>query len=344
MARHLVTGGSGYFGEVLVKKLLEQGNNVRIFDLNLPSFSHSNLEVIQGNIVDLKSVVDVCNNIDVVYHCIAQVPLAKNRELFWKVNQGGMKNLLQAAQQNKIPKVIYVSSSAVYGVPEKLPVTEQDPPNPQEAYGNAKYAAELLCQEYIQEGLDISIIRPRTILGHGRLGIFQILFEWIYQNYNIPVLGKGNNIYQFVHAEDLADACIAAGVLVGADIFNIGAVEYGSMEEVLQNLINNVKSSSKIRYLPFKIASFLMSLTSLLKISPLGAYHTLMYGRSMYFDLSHAKEKLNFQPKYSNDSMFKESYQWYVDHRQEVLSNSGNRSKHQSAVKQGILALVRIVL
>ena len=85
-------------------------------------------------------------------------------------------------------------------------------PKPMENYGKAKYKAEKICQNYISENLDIIIIRPRTILGHGRLGIFQILFEWIREGKNIPVLGKGDNIYQFVHADDLADAIILASI------------------------------------------------------------------------------------------------------------------------------------
>lgn len=340
----LVTGGSGYFGEMLVKKLLSQGYSVRVFDLNPSSITHENLTAVQGNILDLPNLINACRDIDVTYHCVAQVPLAKDRSLFWAVNRDGMKNLLEAAHKSNVKKVIYVSSSAIYGVPKKLPVTERDIPFPQEAYGKAKYAAELICQEYIKKGMDISIIRPRTILGHGRLGIFQILFEWIHKNKNIPVLGKGNNIYQFVHAEDLADACIAASLQIGPDIFNIGAAQYGSMKEALQHLINHANSSSKIRHFPFKLTTFLMTLTSLLRVSPLGAYHTLMYGRSMYFDISYAEKKLNFKPKYSNDSMFQESYQWYINNRQQVLSNNSQKSKHQSAVKQGVLALLSKIL
>ena len=86
---------------------------------------------------------------------------------------------------------------------------------PVEEYGRAKLAGETLCWEYGRKGLDVSIVRPCTIVGHGRLGIFQILFEWIYQGKNIPVLSDGKNTYQFVHADDLAEACIQASTLKG---------------------------------------------------------------------------------------------------------------------------------
>ena len=109
-------------------------------------------------------------------------------------------------------KVVHTSSSAVFGVPETNPVTAETPPRPVEAYGRAKADAELLCRAAVTRGLDVTIVRPRTILGHGRLGIFGILFDWIADGADVPVLGDGDNRYQFVHADDLADAraCLAA--------------------------------------------------------------------------------------------------------------------------------------
>ena len=82
-----------------------------------------------------------------------------------------------------------------------------------------------------RRGLDVSIIRPRTIMGHGRLGIFQILFEWIRTGYNVPVLGRGDNVYQFVHADDLADACILAAARPGVATYNCGTDRFGTMRE-----------------------------------------------------------------------------------------------------------------
>src|SRR5262249_23642587 len=144
----------------------------------------------------------------IVYHCVAQVPLAKDKHLFRSVNVEGTRNLLRCAAAAKAAKVIYISSSAVFGVPKSNPVDETAIPVPGEAYGQAKLEGEQLCREFTETaGLDVTIIRPRTIMGHGRLGIFQILFEWIREGYNIPVLGRGDNVYQFVHADDLADAC-----------------------------------------------------------------------------------------------------------------------------------------
>jgi nucleoside-diphosphate-sugar epimerase len=268
------------------------------------------------------------------------VPLAKDKKLFWSVNRDGTKNLLEACARRAVKKVIFTSSSAVYGVPQSNPVTEETVPTPIEEYGKAKLAGENLCWEYARNGLDVSIIRPRTILGHGRLGIFQILFEWIYQGKNIPVLNDGKNIYQFVHAEDLAEACILASALKGADAFNCGTDRFGTMREVLEHLCRHAGTGSKVKSLPMWPMVAAMKLSSGLGISPLGAYHASMYGRAIYFDISKARTKLGWVPRYSNNEMFIESYEWYLANRAVVLANAGAASHHRSAVAQGALKLL----
>jgi nucleoside-diphosphate-sugar epimerase len=274
---------------------------------------------------------------------VAQVPLAKDRHLFRSVNIGGTENLLQAAKAARVRKVIYVSSSAVFGAPKSNPVTEDTQPAPGEAYGQAKFAAEMICRTYATGGLDVTIIRPRTIMGHGRLGIFQILFEWIREGHNVPVLGRGDNVYQFVHADDLAEACILAAARPGATVYHCGAAKFGTMRETLEALCAHAKSGSGVRSVPLLPAVLFMKFTSALGLSPLGPYHALMYGRSLWFDITKAQHELGWQPRFSNADMFTQSYDWYLANRERVLTTSG-ASHHRSAVKQGVLALAKHIL
>jgi len=263
-----------------------------------------------------------CREIHVVFHNVAQVPLAKDSRSFWSVNRDWTRVLLDACLTEGVKKLVYTSSSAIYGVPKANPVTEQTEPNPQEDYGRAKLAGEKLCWEYASRGLDVSVIRPRTVVGHGRLGIFQILFEWIYQGKNIPVLDGGNNIYQFVHADDLAEACISASQAKGAQAYNCGASRYGTLRSVLEALCEYAGTGSRVKSLPAWLIVPAMEACSILRLSPLGSYHSLMYGRSMYFDITKASRQLEWAPKYSNDDMFIESYRWYVQNRERVLARS----------------------
>lgn len=341
MSVALVTGGSGYFGSLLARQLVARGDTVRVFDVN-PT-DDPDVEFLQGDIRDLDAVAAATAGVDVVYHNVAQVPLARDRELFDSVNRTGTLTMLEAARRAGVGKVVYTSSSAIYGVPRSNPVDERTPPVPGEPYGAAKLAGERLCWEYAANGLDVSIIRPRTILGFGRLGIFQILFEWIREGSNVPVFGDGSNVYQFVHADDLAAACVLAGNRPGSEDFNCGAAEFGTMRAVLEHLCAHAGTGSQVRSVPMRPAVLGMQLTSALGLSPLGAYHSLMYGRSMYFDITKAQTLLGWQPRYSNEQMFVESYEWYLAHRDDVLAAKG-QSHHRSAVKQGVLGGVRRVL
>lgn len=341
--KSLVTGGSGYFGSLLRDRLLARGQSVRVFDLADADDRPPNVEFIRGDIRDAASVEKAVAGCDIIYHCVAQVPLAKDRQLFRSVNVGGMENLLRAAHAARSAKVIYVSSSAIFGVPRTNPVTETTPPSPGEAYGVAKLEGEKLCHDYAARGLDVTIIRPRTIMGHGRLGIFQILFEWIREGYNAPVFGRGDNVYQFVHADDLADACLLAAARPGATIYNCGAANFGTMRAGLEHLCAHAGTGSKVRSVPMAPAVALMKITSSLGLSPLGAYHALMYGRSLYFDISKAQRELNWQPRFSNNEMLVQSYDWYLTNREKILK-SHSASHHRSAVKQGILGLVKHAL
>lgn len=337
----LITGGSGYFGEVLAKRVMEVGGEVRIFDKNAPQ--NSKFKFFPGDIRDQKAVELACDGIDVVLHNVAQVPLAKDLELFHSVNIVGTKILLNAALKQHVQKVVYTSSSAVFGVPENNPVSEETTPTPMEAYGRAKLDGEKLCEYFSSLGLDVSIVRPRTILGHGRLGIFQILFEWVRTGKNIPVLGDGENIYQFIHADDLAEIILRVASRQGSETFNAGASRFCTMRHTLESLVAHAGTTSKVRSLPSKPVEVTMNIASSVGASPLGKYHSLMYGKSLYFNNDKVKNILNYETVHDNISAICDSYDWYKQHYQDLKSTDGV-SPHKKAVKQGILKLVNYFL
>jgi len=335
----LVTGGSGYFGCVMVAALQDRGYQVRVLDLIDTPDRPADVEFIQGDIRDPVVVERACRDVHVVHHNVAQVPLAKDRRLFRSVNVGGIRVLLDACLRQGVRKVVNVSSSAVFGVPARTPVDASVPPRPREAYGHAKLEAERVAAAFVERGLDVTTIRPRTILGYGRLGIFQILFELVWRGRPVYVLGGGHNRYQFVHARDLADACILAGELPGPAVFNIGASRFGTMRDLIEALIRHAGTASVVRSLPMRPASLAMRLTGALGLTPLGPYHALMYGREMFFDLKDSQSRLGWQPRYSNEEAICESYDAYVRDRDEILLRQG-ASHHRSPVKQGMLRIL----
>ena len=127
-AMALVTGGSGYFGSLLAEHLREAGYRVRVLDLIDAPDRPTDVELVQGDIRDATTVARAVAGVDVVFHNVAQVPLARDRQLFESVNVGGTAVLLRACEEAGVGKVVNTSSSAVFGVPDTNPVTRATEP------------------------------------------------------------------------------------------------------------------------------------------------------------------------------------------------------------------------
>jgi nucleoside-diphosphate-sugar epimerase len=325
-------------GWVLVERALASGDRVRVLDLVAPD-DPGRVEVVVGDVRDRAAVAEACDGVDVVLHNVAQVPLARARHLFWSVNVLGTANVLLAAREAGAAKVVHTSSSAVYGIPDRNPVTEDTPGRPLEAYGRAKLEAEVLCREAVAGGLDVTIVRPRTILGHGRLGIMAILFEFVAEGAPVFVLDGGGNRYQFVHAEDLADGCLLASDRPGPTSYNMGATEFGTMRETLQALVDHARTGSRVRSLPSAPAALAMRAVSAAGQAPFAPYHWLLYGKSLWFDTGKAARELGWLPAHSNTSMVIESYEWFLSHLGEM--GAAGRSHHRSPARMGLLRLLK---
>ena len=335
----LVTGGSGYFGSLLVRRLVAAGHRVRVLDINDSDDRPEDVEIVVGDIRDPDVVGRAVEGCDVVFNNVAQVPLARDEQLLRTVNMDGTALLLRESARVGVRKVVHTSSSAVFGVPVSNPVLPSTVPSPIEAYGRAKLAAEWACLDAASKGLDVTIIRPRTILGHGRLGIFGILFEWVADGADIFVLGSGDNRYQFIHADDLAEVCLLAAGVAGPAIFNAGTDRFGTMRESLQSLCAHAGTGSRVRSLPAKPAAVLMHAAAATHLAPFAPYHWMMYSKSLWFDIDHVRDALGWQPKWSNEEMLADSYDWFVSNRAGT-SDSG-RSQHRTIAKQGALRVLK---
>jgi nucleoside-diphosphate-sugar epimerase len=338
----LVTGGNGYFGQLVVDRLVARGDDVRLLDIDVTGAARHGVELVAADIRDPAAVRAAVDGVDVVFHNVAQVPLARDHELLRTVNVDGTRILLDACRDAGVRKVVHTSSSAVFGIPESNPVLPTTVPRPQEAYGHAKLAAEWACLQATTAGLDVSIVRPRTILGHGRLGIFGILFDWIADGADPIVLGDGSNRYQFVHADDLATVCLLAGDREGPGIFNAGTDRFGTMREALAHLCAHAGTGAEVRSLPAGPASVAMRASAGLGLTPFAPYHWLMYARSMWFDIDHVRDALGWAPQRSTDEMMAESYDWYLANRAAATAGIGG-SHHRRTARSGALRAVKRV-
>jgi nucleoside-diphosphate-sugar epimerase len=336
----LVTGGNGYFGSLLVKHLVESADHIRVLDIDPTGTQPDGVERTVADIRDDDSVRAAASGVDVVYHCVAEVPLQRDPVAQRSVNVDGTATLLAACRAGGVGKVVHLSSSAVFGIPRSNPVRRDTVPEPAEPYGATKLAAEWACLHAAAGGLDVSIVRPRTILGHGRLGIFAVLFDWIADGADPFVLGDGSNRYQLVHADDLASLCVCAGARPGPAIYNAGTDRFGTLRDAIEHLCVQAGTGAEVRSLPVRTAAAAMRATARLGLTPFAPYHWLMYAQSMWFDIDHARDELGWQPRYSNDEMLAESYDWFVANRAEAAAGVTG-SPHRRVPSSRLLALLK---
>jgi nucleoside-diphosphate-sugar epimerase len=278
--------------------------------------------------------------VDVVHHTAALVPLTKSGTRFHAVNAEGSRIVAEEAVRAGVSGFIHMSSSAVYGIPERCPITSSTTPRPIEPYGKAKLAGEAAVREACDgSGMIVLFIRPRTILGPGRMGIFQILFDWIGEGRNIYVIGSGNERFQFVHADDLVDAYMLLLDAGRSGTFNVGTDRFGTMREALEHLVAYAGSPSRVRSLPAWPAIRTLDMLDHLGVSPLAPWHYLTYHKAFHFDAAPLLE-MGWKPRYSNDEMLAESYDLHRAERGAGITG-GPEAVHRRPVSEKILRLVR---
>ena len=338
----LITGGSGYLGSHLAERLLAEGENIRILDLvDPPRGLASNVEFIRGDIRDLEAAVESCVGVKAIFHTAASVPVSKAGKGFKEVNEDGTRNMLEAALRlDEAPPFIHLSSSAIYGVPSANPVTEDSPLTPLGEYGVSKLEAEKLCQRYSSEhGLRVSMLRPRGILGGAmRLGIFGILFDWIRDGKRIYLIGRGDNMYQFVNIHDLVDACILAWRKEATGSFCIGSDDYLMVKDLLGELIEYAGTGARLAPINKSLARNALKALDWMNLSPLSGWHYLGGGEDFYYDCDRAKKVMGWSPKHGDAESLIESYRWFIDHGED-LGQSG--VTHRQIPRQRLFKLLK---
>jgi nucleoside-diphosphate-sugar epimerase len=337
---HLITGGSGFLGNLIAQELLARGERVRIADVWEDPYRNKDIEFVQCDVRDPEAVRAAMSGVETVHHNAALVPLTKSGSVFRDVNVEGSRIVAQEAARANVGCLVHMSSSAIYGCPREMPVQLTTPTNPVEAYGRSKLAGELAVREVAEEtNMPLIVIRPRTILGPGRLGIFQILFDWIREGANVYVIGSGRIPFQFVHAHDLMGAYMLAMDRGKPGIYNVGTDRYGTLRETLENLIRHAGSSARVRSLPESLTIRTLQTLDFLRLSPLAPWHYLTYHKPFCFDVRHVLQ-LGWKPRYSNDEMLRESYDDFLAGSSQQNSSSAF-SPHRKRVKESVLWLLK---
>jgi nucleoside-diphosphate-sugar epimerase len=336
----IITGGSGFVGIELVRQILGEGGEVRVFDLNPPSAPDvdGRVEFVCGDVRDRAALVDAARGCDRFFHIAAMVPLTRAGRGFDEVNVGGVENAVAACLESQVEHLVHLSSSAIYGVPVEVPVHEDTRPTPFGLYGPAKLAGERVAAAARAEGLPVAIIRPRTVIGPGRLGIFDLLFEWIQAGAPIFMLGSANKPFQLLSNRDLSMAMLAAANRRASGEYNVGADQYTTLRADLDRLAANVGSPSRVLSVPAWLARPGLRLLDALRLSPLVDWHYKTIDKEFWFDNVRPKAELGWTPQDSNIGMLEQAYSWYVENAARLESDQ--RSAHRSPLSRGLLAVL----
>jgi nucleoside-diphosphate-sugar epimerase len=255
--KYFITGGAGFTGINLARYLLARGHTVVSYDIVPFDYPEKNkVTAITGDIRNLEDLKKAMQGADVVVHTAAALPLYSAEDIR-STDIDGTRKVLEAAHRNNITRVVHISSTAVYGIPDHHPLYEHDKLDGVGEYGKAKIAAEEICLEYRAKGMTVSIIRPKSFIGPERLGVFALFYDWAADGHNFPMIGSGNNRYQLMDVEDLCQAiylAATADISVANDTFNVGAKEFTTMKE---DSFTSLLSISGYTKLPQKIVLFL---------------------------------------------------------------------------------------
>lgn len=339
---YLVTGGAGFLGINLVRFLLARGHTVRSLDIAPFDYPERDaVEVMQGDIRHPATVERAMAGVDLVVHCAAALPLYRREEIF-STEVDGTRFLLESAQARRVARFIYLSSTAVYGIPDHPPIREDDRLQGVGPYGEAKIQAEQLCLAFRAKGMCIPVLRPKSFVGPERLGVFELLYEWACEGRNFPVLGSGDNRYQLLDVEDLCRAiylCATAERELVNDTFNVGAKTFGTMREDFQAVLDRAGHGGRIISLPARPTIWALRILERARLSPLYEWVYETAAKDSFVSTERIRTRLGFVPAYSNREALIRNYDWYVANRDRIRHTSG--TSHRVPWKHGALRLAK---
>ena len=305
---YLVTGGAGFIGCNLVQRLVALGKKVRVFDNfstgkreNLHNI-HGKIELIEGDLRDLACVMEATKKVKIIFHeaalpSVFRSVIAPNTTN--EVNVTGTLNLLQAARANGVKRLIYASSSSVYGNSPKLPKDEEMATNPISPYAVSKLAGEGYCQVFRHiHRLETVILRYFNIFGPYQdptseySGVIAKFINAFLDNGKLIVYGDGEQSRDFTYVDDVVEANLIAASCSSdnsGEIFNVAAGKMITLNRMIEILKAIFKQNPKVIYTDPR---------------PGDVRHSLA-------DVSKLRERLNFVTKVSFEEGLKKTVKWY---------------------------------
>jgi UDP-glucose 4-epimerase len=252
--RILVTGGAGFVGSNIVRRLLKEQASVVVLDDfytgavdNLPT-GDPKLEVIRGSVTDFDLVRDVVRGASVIIHEAARniIVSTRNPREDYEVNIGGTLNMLLAMRETGVPRLVYASSASIYGNPRYLPINEDDATNMLSPYSVSKFAGENYCKAFYESyGLSTSVVRYSNVFGTAQrpdnpyCGVVSKFFEAAMNNQPPRIHGDGEQTRDFTYIDDVVEATLLAAFMAKAEgqVYNVGTGRETTINQLARMII-----------------------------------------------------------------------------------------------------------
>lgn len=320
----LVTGGTGFTGKALVRRLLDEQHSVVALDYKeghkTEQLREWGAEVVIGSVTDAAVVAKAIDGVDAVQHLAAAFrELNVPNSYYTDVNVGGTRTVLDAAVEAGVKKFVYCSTCGVHGNVENPPGDENAPINAADYYQQTKYDAEPVVKEYHRNGMPSTIIRPAAIYGPGDPERFYMIFKRVASG-SFPMFGSGKTLYHPLYIDNLVDALMLAmqpGAGDGEE-FLIADADYLTIEELVRKVGQAMECDLKIRHFP--IAPLIVAghvfekVCKPLRIAPpIFPRRVDWFRQNRAFSIDKARKLLGYDPQVDIDEGLKHTYEWYRD-------------------------------
>lgn len=320
----LVTGGTGFTGSALTLRLLEEGHDVRILDyqegIRDAALRRAGAEIMYGSVDDGSAVRSAMEGCEFVFHLAAAFrEVNKPKSFYWNVNVGGTRNVMEAAKGCGVKKVIYCSTQGVHGHISDPPGDEDSPINPTDYYQQTKYEGEVVVQEFIDEGMNATILRPTAIYGPGDPGRFLMIYRFVKKGW-FPMLGNGHGYYHTVYIDNMVDAFLLVMDLDRGrgETYIIADEECVTNKELVKRVARTMEKKIKFVHLPlFPVLLAAHACEKLCKpfgiTPPLFPRRVDFYREMRAFSIEKAQRELGYHPRVDVDEGLRTTTEWYFD-------------------------------
>jgi nucleoside-diphosphate-sugar epimerase len=319
----LVTGGAGFAGRHLVQRLLTAGHRVTVIDLQrsttMDELRGMGAELVFGSITDAQLVGRAMAGHQIVYHLASAFrDIYAPDELYWDVDVNGTRRVLEAAERCGVQRVVHVSTQGVHGSLEQTPGDEDSPIAPRDYYCEAKYQAEVVCQEFIQRGTDVVIVRPTSIFGpgdtHGWLKLFRMV-----QAGRFLMIGDGQTLNHPLYVENLVDCLELAGTVPQAKGRTYLAADAEAI--TLSQLVDEIAATLGVRLRMLRFPSYRLAWLGAAAVEyackPLGISPPVFRRRLSWFrtnrafSIERARRELGYEPRVGLREGLARTAAWY---------------------------------